>query len=95
MQWEDHLVFKVGGKSFVITTFEPRGHFLSFKASPEHFAELPERPGVVPAPYLARAQWLAVESEDAVPRAELKGWLTEAYELVRAKLPKKAQAALR
>jgi predicted DNA-binding protein (MmcQ/YjbR family) len=88
-------VFKVGGKSFVITTFEPRGHFLSFKASPTNFAELPEREGVVPAPYLARAQWLAVEREDAVPRAELRGWLSEAYELVRSKLPKKVQAGLK
>lgn len=95
VQWGDHLVFKVGGKIFVIASLEPGGNFLSFKASPENFAELPDRDGVVPAPYLARAQWLAVEREDAVTRPELKGWLTEAYQLVRAKLTKKVQAGLK
>ena len=94
IQWGDHLVFKVGGKSFVITALEPRGNFLSFKASNESFSELQEREGVVPAPYLARSRWLSLERESDVPRTEVKSWMTTAYELVRAKLPKKVQAGL-
>ena len=94
VQWGDHIVFKVGGKSFCITTFEPTGNFLSLKVSSDNFRELPEREGLIPAPYLARAQWIAVEREDAMPRNELKGLLRDAYDLVRSKLPKKVQASL-
>jgi len=44
---------------------------------------------------MARAQWVALENEDALTAAELKPLLKQAYELVLAKLPKKAQAAVR
>jgi predicted DNA-binding protein (MmcQ/YjbR family) len=94
VQWEDHLVFKVGGKSFAITSFEPRGHLCSIKVGPEAFAELIERPGIVPAPYLARAHWVAIENEDAMSPAELRGLLRHAYDLVLSKLPKKLKASL-
>jgi len=38
---------------------------------------------------------VALESEDTIPRPELKRLLRNAYDLVFAKLPKKTQAALR
>jgi len=76
------------------TPLEPAPVCLSFKASPESFAELTERPHIIPAPYLARAQWVALESRDAVPRNELAGLLRESYELVAAKLPKKIRESL-
>ena len=41
---------------------------------------------IVPAPYLARAQWVALQSEDAVPRVELKRLLRQSYDLVFARL---------
>jgi predicted DNA-binding protein (MmcQ/YjbR family) len=89
VQWEDHLVFKVGGKSFAITSLEPKGHFVSLKCTREAFAELVERPGVVPAPYLARAHWIAVETAESVNPAELLQWLTAAYMTAVSSLPKK------
>jgi predicted DNA-binding protein (MmcQ/YjbR family) len=67
---------------------------LSFKCSGEDFAELSERNGIRPAPYLARAQWVALDVPDALTPAELKQQLRRAYEIVLAKLPKKQQAAL-
>ena len=45
---------------------------MSFKCTPEVFAELVERPGIIPAPYSARTHWVALEREDALPRAEIK-----------------------
>ena len=89
IQWGDDLLFKVGGKMFAVTRLEPAKVWLSLKANPENFAELTERPGVIPAPYLARAKWIALESPDAVPDAELAQLLRESYELVLAKLPQK------
>ena len=94
VQWGNDLVFKVAGKMFAVLALEPGEHLCSFKCSPENFAEMIERPGIVPAPYLARAHWIALESEDAMPRAEVKRLLREAYDLVFARLPKKQQAAL-
>jgi predicted DNA-binding protein (MmcQ/YjbR family) len=94
VQWEDDLVFKVGGKMYAVMPLEPAPVKLSFKCSPEDFAELIERPGIIPAPYLARAHWVALESEDAIPAAELKRRLRASYDLVLAKLTKKLRAAL-
>jgi len=94
IQWGYDLVFKVGGKMFAVTPLEPAPVYLSFKASPESFAELTERPLIIPAPYLARALWVALETRDAVPRTELAALLRESYELVAAKLPKKLRESL-
>src|SRR5262245_36187946 len=93
VQWGSDLVFKIGGKMYAVATTEPAPVFMSFKCSPEDFAELTERPDIIPAPYLARAQWVALESEDALPAAELKRQLRRAYDLVLEKLPKKTRAA--
>jgi predicted DNA-binding protein (MmcQ/YjbR family) len=89
MQWGDDLLFKVGGKMFAVTPLVPAKIWVSLKANPETFAELTERPGVIPAPYLARAKWIALETRDALPDAEITQLLRESYELVLAKLPRK------
>jgi predicted DNA-binding protein (MmcQ/YjbR family) len=91
VQWEDHLLFKIGGKMFAIASLEPAGVWLSFKCAPEAFEELTDLPGVIPAPYLARAQWIALETEDALSTAELRRLLRNSYDLVVAKLPKKTR----
>ena len=95
IQWGYDLVFKVGGKMFAVTPLEPAPVCLSFKASPENFAELTERPNIIPAPYLARAQWVALQTRDAVRQDELAVLLRESYELIAAKLSKKAREMLR
>jgi len=93
--WGGDLVFKIGGKMYAAAPLEPADVYLSFKSTPEEFAELVERPGIIPAPYSARYHWVALENEDALPRAEIKRLLKQAYGLVLEKLPKKKQAALR
>jgi len=80
---------------YAVTVLEPGPLCLSFKCTPETFAELTERPGIIPAPYSARYHWVALESEDALPAAEIKRLIGESYEMVLGKLPKKTQAALR
>ena len=92
--WEDDLTFKVSGKMFAHAVLVPASVWLSFKASPENFAELTERAGIIPAPYLARAQWIALEAKDALREEELAKLLRESYDMVVAKLPKKTRDAL-
>jgi predicted DNA-binding protein (MmcQ/YjbR family) len=94
IQWGCDLLFKVGGKMFAVTPLEPAPVCLSFKASPEKFADLTERPNIIPAPYLARAQWVALETWDALPQGELAALLRESYEMIAAKLPKKVRESL-
>lgn len=94
IQWGNDLVFKVGGKMFAVTALEPAPVCLSFKASPENFAELTERPNIIPAPYLARAQWVALQTRDALPADELARLLRDSYDMVFAKLPKKTREAV-
>lgn len=94
VQWGDNLVFKVGGKMYAVVALELREQWLGFKCTPEDFATLIERPGIIPAPYLARAHWVSLETGDALPRTEVERLLSQAYSLVFAKLPKKARAGL-
>src|SRR5260370_9057011 len=94
VQWGCDLVFKVGGKVVAVTAVEPAAVCLSFKASPENFAELTERPNIIPAPYLARAQWVALQTRDALPAGELARLLRDSYDMVFAKLPKKTREAV-
>ncbi|HXR76372.1 MAG TPA: MmcQ/YjbR family DNA-binding protein [Bryobacteraceae bacterium] len=94
VQWGDNLVFKVGGKIFAIVALEPAKVWLSCKCASDVFGELVERPGIVPAPYLARNHWIALETEHAMSAAEIELIIRRSYDLVIGKLPKKIRAAL-
>jgi predicted DNA-binding protein (MmcQ/YjbR family) len=94
IQWEDDLVFKVGGKMYAVVVLVPARVWMSFKCSEEEFSELLELPGVIPAPYLARAHWVALTHESSLPVSEIKRLLLQAHDLVLAKLPRKTRAGL-
>jgi predicted DNA-binding protein (MmcQ/YjbR family) len=95
VKWDDDLIFSVAGKMFcgLCLAGAEQGK-LSFKVEPERFLEFTDRPGFRPAPYMARAHWVTLDDPGVVPRAELELLLRRAYELVRAKLPKKTQREL-
>jgi predicted DNA-binding protein (MmcQ/YjbR family) len=94
VQWGYDLCFKVDGKLFLVTPLEPAPVKLSFKCTPENFAELCERPGVRPAPYMARANWVSLEQLNTLPDGELRELIAESYRLVFERLPKKRQQEL-
>ena len=82
-------MFKVGGKMFCVACTEPVAPpkvALSFKCEDETFAELVERAGVIPAPYMAQHKWVAPEQFDTLGAAELEKLIVRAYEIVKAKL---------
>ena len=94
IKWGADVAFSVGGKMFCVICVD-RPHQISFKCTAEDFGELVERPGLIPAPYLARAMWVR-ESElgEALDRPELELLLRTSYELVRAKLRRKQRESL-
>lgn len=79
---------------FAVAALEPGGHWLSFKCTPEEFVDLCERPGLMPAPYLARAHWVAVETQTALTHGDTERLLRQAFDLVLQKLPKAKRAEL-
>ena len=97
VKWGHDLCFLIGRKMFCVLNLEPqRGDrsWVAFKATPEEFAELTECEGVIPAPYMARNHWVSLEDYSTLPGRELEARLARSYELVKATLPKKLQAAL-
>ncbi len=100
MQWGESLVFwvgdkAIGGKMFAVANLHQESRaILSLAAGPERFAELLEVEGVFPAPYLARAHWIAIEQWDTFPTPELKSLLRDARSLVEARLPKRTRDVL-
>ena len=95
IKWEVDLVWSVAGKMFaVLCTLGPERGRISFKVEPERFLELTDQPGYVPAPYMARAFWVSVPEPQNFREGDLAGFVRQSYDLVRAALPKKTQAAL-
>jgi predicted DNA-binding protein (MmcQ/YjbR family) len=94
VQWGTALCFKVDGKLFVVVAMEMVPQRISFKCTPENFAELCERSGIIPAPYMARAQWVSLERLNALADPELREMIAESYRLVWERLPKKRRLEL-
>jgi predicted DNA-binding protein (MmcQ/YjbR family) len=88
VKWGSDLCFSVGQKMFVVVNLDPP-HQVSFKCTPEAFGELVERPGIIPAPYMARNMWVQEQAlGDTLTRAEFEELVRTSYEMVVAKLPK-------
>jgi predicted DNA-binding protein (MmcQ/YjbR family) len=95
IQWGADRVFKIGGKMFALMgPPEMKPQTLSFKAGPESFEILTKQKNIIPAPYLARAQWVNLQKLDALTTKELKAYLTRAHAIVAAGLTKKKQVEL-
>jgi len=91
LQWGDALCFKVRAKMFAVVGLDQVR--LTFKCTPEIFAELIEREGIHPAPYVGRYKWVMLDRLDALRRAELEDLIRQSYEMVAAKAPKRRAAA--
>lgn len=93
VRWGENLLFKVGGKMFVILDLEAER--CSVKCTHDTYAELVELEDITPASHnMWRHQWVTMASLSAVPDREFRALLTAAYEIVRASLPKKIRAEL-
>jgi predicted DNA-binding protein (MmcQ/YjbR family) len=88
IKWGHDLCFCVWGKMFTVVNLE-RPHSIAFKCTPETFGELIERPGIIPAPYMARNMWVQEqELGEVLDRRELETLVRTSYDLVVAKLPR-------
>ena len=94
VKWGSDLCFCVGAKMFCVTGVDSSDSGVSLKCTPEKFAELTERAGIIPAHYVARYHWVTIEQLDAVTPAELKTLIEGSYQLVFDKLPPKIKKTI-
>jgi predicted DNA-binding protein (MmcQ/YjbR family) len=94
VQWDNDLLFRIGGKIFAVTNLDGAITHVAFKCAPEKFDELIEIDGIIPAPYMARNKWVLVERLDILSEKELKSLIQISYDMVLAKLPKKIKTTL-
>ena len=93
-KWGGVRVFSIADtKMFAVMGLA--GNDLSFKVGAELFLGYVDRPGVRPAPYLARAHWITLTYPFAMGEAELEDLLTRSHQLVVGKLSKRRQVALK
>jgi predicted DNA-binding protein (MmcQ/YjbR family) len=95
-KWGNVDTFLIRRRMFAILVLDghARPKDLWFKADPERFLELTDRPGFRPAPYLARAGWVAIADPRPIALGELRPLLEQSYRLVVAGLPQRVQREL-
>lgn len=92
-KWGGIRVFSVAGnKMFAVLDLAGAG--LSFKVDDALFLGYCDRPGIRPAPYLARAHWISLQPPYPMGREELSALLQRSHQLVVRRLPKRLQAGL-
>lgn len=91
LQWGEDLCLKVAGKIFTVVSLGSVPQGLCFKCTPEKFAELCEREGIRPAPYVGRYKWVLLDRLDTLSDSELRELIRESYEMVASKAKTKAK----
>lgn len=95
LKWEDDLVASVGGKMYAVLGLSgAAAGALSFKVGQEAFLAWTGRPGVRPAPYLARAYWVQLTPESEIPPREVEAAVRASHALVASGLTLAARRAL-
>jgi predicted DNA-binding protein (MmcQ/YjbR family) len=86
------LVFRVGGKLFLLTNLDSRPLSMNLKCDPERALELRATWNAVqPGWHMNKRHWNTVTVDGSVPRAELMEWVRHSYDLVFASLPAKVR----
>jgi predicted DNA-binding protein (MmcQ/YjbR family) len=95
VKWGQNLCFLIAGKMFAVASLDPASPVkLAFRCAAERYVELIEQDGVIPAPYLARYHWVALERWDALRDDQIQDAIRASHSLVRARLPRKVREGL-
>jgi predicted DNA-binding protein (MmcQ/YjbR family) len=94
-KWGIDFVYTIGAKMFAVVYRDRESKLhVAFKVDDDLFLTFCDRPGFIPAPYLARAKWVQVVDMKQVSDAEVKALIRQAYNLVATKLTKKLRREL-
>ena len=87
IKWGNDLCFLIGGKIFCVVPLEIPLK-VSLKVTDEEYDTLTEQQGIIPAPYAARNKWILVENANLFAPENWKFYITQSYNMVRARVPK-------
>ncbi|HXD77582.1 MAG TPA: MmcQ/YjbR family DNA-binding protein [Puia sp.] len=88
---EEVLVFKVGGKIFLLANLT-EGNSLNVKCDPERAVELRERhEEVQPGYHMNKRHWNTVRIDGVLKTKDIRDMIDHSYEMVVASLPKKVR----
>ncbi len=86
----DTLVYKVGGKAFLLTGLNIEQLRFNVKCDPDMALELREEYScVLPGYHMNKKHWNTIVVDGSVPSKKLKEWIDHSYQLVINSLPKK------
>jgi predicted DNA-binding protein (MmcQ/YjbR family) len=86
---EQTLVFKVGGKMFVLTDIDEFAS-MNLKCDPEIVIQRMDRyPAVKPGFHMNKKYWITVDVDGSINDKLLREWIDDSYNLVFAGLPER------
>jgi predicted DNA-binding protein (MmcQ/YjbR family) len=81
----DTLVYKVGGKAFLLTGLNIEQLRFNVKCDPEKAQELREEfPCVLPGYHMNKKHWNTIVVDGSVSAKQIKEWIDDSYNLVTA-----------
>jgi predicted DNA-binding protein (MmcQ/YjbR family) len=91
----DNLVYKVGGKMFLLASLDAVPLQFNAKCDPEEALQLRDTyPCVLPGYHMSKKHWNTVVVDGSVSDKILQHWIDASYNLVVESLPKKMQAEI-
>ena len=91
---QDVLVFKAGGKIYLLTSLK-QGNRFNVKCDPERAIELREQYAEVqPGYHMNKTNWNTVYMDGTLTRKQLCEMIDHSYELILNSLPKKIKSTL-
>lgn len=86
----DTLVYKAGGKVFLLTGLDTEQLRFNVKCDPDKAIELREEfPCVLPGYHMNKKHWNTIVVDGSVSSRQLKEWIDHSYELIVNSLSKK------
>ncbi len=90
------LVFKVGGKIFLLCSLDSEDFSFNVKCDPELAIELRERHDCVqPGYHMNKKHWNTILVDGSVSTSQLKEWVDHSYEIVSKSAAKKRPTAVK
>jgi len=92
----DVMVFKIGGKIFLLCSLDSEDFSFNVKCDPELAIELRERYDCVqPGYHMNKKHWNTIVVDGAVSTKQLKEWIDHSYEIVSNSAAKKRPKAIK
>ena len=89
------LVFKVGGKIFLLLSLSSSPVQFNVKSDPEKAIELREKYSyVIPGYHMSKKHWNTIICDGSAKQSFIKEWIDDSYNLVYSGLSKKLKAEI-